>query len=247
MILGLLALEFCWPLVGSGPLYKEGSEFILNNCSKYWWTNVLLIANWYPSIEKCAPQLFYSAVDYQLYTLGLVAIYLFHRQPKAGILYSSAIMIISAFITGYVAHKLKVIPNFVARDANVDERMMFMDYIHLPTYTHAPYYFMGLLIGFKSITRTTIHISQSLREVLTRLCYTCSLLALLGPVLHNTFQILPEGAVPYYIVFQKVFYVMALFPLLLPVGQGWYKWRKRLTINEVTALLLWICQEMRQS
>lgn len=52
LILSLVALEFCWPLIGSGPFYKLGSKFVLDNCSKYWLLNVLQISNWSPALEK---------------------------------------------------------------------------------------------------------------------------------------------------------------------------------------------------
>ena len=45
--------------------------------------------------------------------------------------------------------------------------MEFMDHIHYPTFTHAPAYFIGLLVGYKVVTRTRIEITEvSALEVL---------------------------------------------------------------------------------
>ena len=215
LIFSLMALEFVWPLVGSGPFYAEVSDFVLNNCQKYWWANVLLIANYFPSLEKCAPQLFYSSVDFQLCIPAVAAILLFRRSYKAGIAFITLIILLCLISTIYIASRFQVIPNYVSRDADVRQRMIFMDYIHLPANTHAPAYFIGFLIGYKSVTKTQILISDQLRAFLTYLCYLCTLLAALGPALYNTFQILPLSLVPYYIVIQKLMYIMVLFPVLM--------------------------------
>ncbi len=38
-----------FPFLGDGPIYPIIAEaYFIDNCSKYWWTNVLLINNFYP-------------------------------------------------------------------------------------------------------------------------------------------------------------------------------------------------------
>lgn len=120
LISALLALEFCWPLIGSGPLYKQGSEYVLENCSKNWLRNILLVNNWSPSLQKCAPQLFHSAVDFQLFLIGLPAALLLYKNRRAGIAFCSLIIVSAMIMTGYAAHSKQTLPNFISRDASVE-------------------------------------------------------------------------------------------------------------------------------
>jgi hypothetical protein len=219
LILSLMALEFVWPLIGSGPFYPEVTAFVHNNCRKYWWANVMLIANYFPSLEKCAPQLFYSAVDFQLCIPAMIAILLMRRSVRAGIAFVVLLIFSCLSMTWFIAGKFAIIPNYVSDGADVLQRMDFMDYIHLPANTHAPAYFIGFLIGYKSVTRTRISISDQLRSFLSYVCYMGTALAAFGPALHNTFHVLPPALFPVYIVVQKLMYIMALLPVLLRIRE----------------------------
>lgn len=220
LVSALISLEFIWPLLASGPLYKEGSEFILTNCHNHFWNNFLLIANWFPAIEKCSPQLFYSCVDFQLNILLIFTVTVFKYRKRLALILIFVFIGLSFTITAFVASIHDVTPNFVARNSDLDDRMKFMDWIHYPTYSHLPAYFIGALIALKSATKTRIEISSKTNQFLRLLSYLLSLLALLSPALHNTFNILPKNLVPLYIVLQKFFYVFSLFPVLLPLKQG---------------------------
>lgn len=213
LVAGLIALEFVWPLIGDGPLYKEGSEFISTNCQNHYWNNFLLIANWFPSIEKCVPQLFYSCVDFQLSILLVITVTLFKYKKQLAI--SLGLIVASMIITGYTAAIHDVTPNFVSRNANLDDRMKFMDKIHLPTFSHLPAYFMGAMIALKGLTKTEISLEPYTVRRLKMACYILSIMAVFAPALHNTFQILPRSLVPIYIVLQKFFYIFCLFPSML--------------------------------
>lgn len=43
---GIILLHFLWPLVGSGPVFKEQSVQLLKPCYTEWWKNFLYINNW---------------------------------------------------------------------------------------------------------------------------------------------------------------------------------------------------------
>lgn len=219
LVFSLLALEFIWPLISSGPLYPEASKFILTNCHNYWWSNVLLIANWYPSIEKCCPQLFHSCVDFQLTFIAIGLFLILKKSTKAGLLTALALFVASLVKLYSNAVKYSVIPNYVSNGASLNDRMKYIDVIQLPTYSHLPAYVLGVICAFKTVTRKQIIISRSLSKLTSYLCFTLTLIAVMAPVIHNSSNLLTKSLVPLYIILQKVFYVFALLPVLLPSRQ----------------------------
>jgi peptidoglycan/LPS O-acetylase OafA/YrhL len=45
-LIGAICFHILWPLLGSGPVFKQISTELTKPCVKNWWTNVLLINNW---------------------------------------------------------------------------------------------------------------------------------------------------------------------------------------------------------
>lgn len=50
-ILGMVTLDLMWPLLSTGPFHQRVGEFVKNKCSENWWTNILMISNFLPSLE----------------------------------------------------------------------------------------------------------------------------------------------------------------------------------------------------
>lgn len=43
---GLLMIHMIWPLMGSGPVFREKSQKLLKPCYESWWKNFVYINNW---------------------------------------------------------------------------------------------------------------------------------------------------------------------------------------------------------
>ncbi|XP_039606416.1 O-acyltransferase like protein isoform X2 [Polypterus senegalus] len=74
--------------VGLLPVMQKGSfwnfaEMQTENCKRRWWTNLLLINNFFESSEICIPWSWYLAVDMQLYILTPVLLFVFQRSHAA--------------------------------------------------------------------------------------------------------------------------------------------------------------------
>ncbi len=49
----MVLIMFVLPFIGEGPIYAHIiEEFYSKSCQDYWWTNVILISNFYPSTVK---------------------------------------------------------------------------------------------------------------------------------------------------------------------------------------------------
>ena len=46
IIMTMVGLEICWPLIGSGPLYQQVADHLLNKCTKTAWMNFLFVNNY---------------------------------------------------------------------------------------------------------------------------------------------------------------------------------------------------------
>ena len=45
-LVGIICFHMVWPLIGSGPIFKEYARVLTEPCAKNWWTNILFINNW---------------------------------------------------------------------------------------------------------------------------------------------------------------------------------------------------------
>lgn len=113
-IVCLLAVEFLWPFLGSGPLYTEVSRDILENCSKNWYLNVLFITNWNHVLDNCINHTFYSSIDLQLFALGAIAVYLLNRNRRIGLAFCALMIVLDFVIVGVVSHKYETDPTMAA-------------------------------------------------------------------------------------------------------------------------------------
>lgn len=102
---GLVALNFLWPLISSGPVWLvKGKSFIQTPCENYLWTNFLFINNWiwpekqvsllkqtrshiglklFPTncciFSQCMVHTWFLSADFQLYLLAPIVVYLLYR------------------------------------------------------------------------------------------------------------------------------------------------------------------------
>ena len=87
------------PYVGSGPLW-----YIRNvaSCEKYWWTNILYINNFYPTVfaEQCYGVTWYLANDMQFFIISPIFLLLLYHFWKVGLATIAGTMIVSIVVIG---------------------------------------------------------------------------------------------------------------------------------------------------
>ncbi|KAI3661316.1 hypothetical protein MP638_005753 [Amoeboaphelidium occidentale] len=62
---------FLFPLMGNGPVWFKQVDSVESTCSRFWWTNLLYINNFYPTETKdvCVPWSWFMSINFQLYLL----------------------------------------------------------------------------------------------------------------------------------------------------------------------------------
>jgi peptidoglycan/LPS O-acetylase OafA/YrhL len=143
-------LFFWWTLtvyLGSGPLWQSSAGPRRQACSKYWWTNLLYINNFYPWKlgDECMGWSWYLANDMQFFVLApLVLIPLYHFFP-IGLAISGFLLSLVFVANGTIAGINKFPANMLLPDhTNAGE----LDDIYVKPYCRAAPYIVGIVLGF---------------------------------------------------------------------------------------------------
>ena len=130
------------PHVGSGPLWFFDQ---VNNCEKYWWTNILYINNFYPiaAQDECYQVTWYLANLMQFYIISPIFLLLLYHSWKIGFVTIGGIMLTSIAITG-------TFTGITNLNANVFQSVsrVYEDNIYIKPYCRINAYLIGILLGF---------------------------------------------------------------------------------------------------
>ena len=90
------------PYVGSGPLWFFRN---VHRCDQYWWTNILYINNFYPTIysDQCYGITWYLANDMQFFIISPIFLLLLYHSWELGISTIFGTMFLSIAVTGTLA------------------------------------------------------------------------------------------------------------------------------------------------
>ena len=200
-IMCLVCFEFLWPLLFNGPFFTRVGSFVHDKCRRTWFLNLFYIQNWFPVLDICAGQTFFSAVDLQLFLLGLFVISILVKSHGSGMAVAftlSCVACIKVVYNGFIYESTlslytpKLIPIKI---------LEYLDYIHMTTPVYIPSYFMGMMnglliySGFKLPTQTLQHHLFFLTLGFCLSAGSCTL-----KILYNTFDVLPQFVIPFSIM-----------------------------------------------
>ncbi|KAM9959014.1 hypothetical protein ACTFIR_000065 [Dictyostelium discoideum] len=139
------------PLMGSGPIYYQFETFAKDQCSNYWWTNILFINNFY--LDECYGVSWYLANDMQFFLLTPFIIVLYRKSKPLGWILAVSIMIASMMATLAVSIKYKI-PTFFdllgteAEIVSPHPTSQLITNIYQKPYYRIGAYIVGILIAF---------------------------------------------------------------------------------------------------
>lgn len=143
----------------------------------------------------------------QLFVLGLMVTTLLVRNKKAGLLLSLGLIVAGNVSLVYFTMKNKASPVLIDAEATREKTINYLDYVHFGTYSHLSNYFIGILAAFAVTMDGLLQKNAKIITMLYNVAVVLSGTVHFAPSLHNTFGILPQHLVPYYIVLIKFFYV----------------------------------------
>lgn len=214
-ILSVIAVEFLWPILGSGPLYTRVGKQILQDCKSNWWKHLVLMGNQSPE-EACVGHTFFTTVNLQLTILGLLVIYLLRKRVFVGVAFASFVSVGSLVWLFHILEGVKT-PLLMTPNVKWPEAANYLMRAHFPTNPHVPCFLMGLLTCF-FVRRGGLTIyPTSWRNTCIHIYLACCFLAVtsFSPALHNIYNLIPEHYYPHYIIAVKVLFVFIVSPTIL--------------------------------
>jgi peptidoglycan/LPS O-acetylase OafA/YrhL len=148
-----LFVLFLWwqlsPYFVKGPLWFLHTPRIEATCGTYWWTNVLYINNFWPTMEinMCLGWSWYLAVDMQFYIFSPIFIYLFYKNRTIGWIVTGVALL------GSFAANIAITD---AYDLNYNlllaTRETYYNHIYTKPYARAPPYLLGIMAAVYYLT-----------------------------------------------------------------------------------------------
>lgn len=141
---------FLWqvfPAIGSGPGWEYYSGILaVNPCSKYWWSNLLLIQNVVPwsEVDTCVGWGWYLGNDWHFFLISPFIILLYLRNKKLG--YSSLFLVLGGtWIATFLISLLnKFGPSVTAQDPTGGN---WQAYLYFRPWTRFGPYGVGAITG----------------------------------------------------------------------------------------------------
>ena len=207
----ITCFDFIWPLVLNGPFHSRVSSWISWKCSKNWWWNLSMISVFLPALEICAPHTYFTSIDMMLFLLGLIAVTLLVKYPNLGIFFSSGMVTLGLSLMIHYCAVYEIPPAVIMDHIRAQKVVDFLDTIQMSLYSYFHNYFLGLLTAFFLKRGFTLTINSFKDHILWFSLIGLSLaLAEVSPALHNTFDVVPQELVPYYLVFNRLCFSAAV-------------------------------------
>lgn len=204
VVLAITCMDFVWPLILNGPFHSRVASWISNKCGNNWWWNIPLISIFFPALEICAPHTYYASVDLMMFLLGLAVITLLVKKPFLGVLTSTAMMALGVSLMMYYTALFEVPPAVMLNHIRAQKVVDYLDTMQMSLYAFFNNYFLGVLIAYFLKQGFVLKINSAKEHVFwIGLIGLSMILAETSPALHNTFDVIPQSLVPYYIVFNR--------------------------------------------
>lgn len=149
----LLFNDKIFGFLGEGPFWFEFRSKV-RDCSKYWWTNLLYINNFYPmrANDMCMPWAWYLAVDMQFHIFAPLVLFSAYRFRLRGLLTIVGLLMTASFVTtaAIVAHydeqgtTAAAALAHISRNSARDE----MSLIYVKPYCRIAPYLIGMTLGY---------------------------------------------------------------------------------------------------
>lgn len=99
-------------------------------------------------ISTCVSHTYYSAVDFQLFVVGLGVVYLIKKSALVGVVLATLLIVYGNYDVYWKTQHLGVSPILIHKDFSPQQMMDYFDQIHLQTTTYLSHYFSGVVIAY---------------------------------------------------------------------------------------------------
>jgi hypothetical protein len=185
-------------------------------CSNNWWYNALFISIYKPALDLCAPHTYYTSIDFNMFILGLIALYLLVNHRRAGIAFCIAGIVIGNGLLYYYAWFYRITPSVLTINNRAQQVVNYLDVVQMSLYSFFCSYFTGILLadmlkhGFRASLKSRSDHIKWISAI-----YVTLTVAETTPALHNTFDLLPQSLVPMHIILTRLAFTATITLLVI--------------------------------
>lgn len=125
---------------GQGPFWWQ-MELLTKKCHEYWWTNLLYINNFHPSVydQQCLPWTWYLANDFQFFVFGVIFMCVTNKIRRCSELLLTVFIIVSVCVTVWICIHWNVAA------LNLTDGGLMQNKIYDKPYNRVPAYIVGMI------------------------------------------------------------------------------------------------------
>ncbi|XP_029832846.2 nose resistant to fluoxetine protein 6 [Ixodes scapularis] len=168
------------PLVGSGPLWKETMDPLLENCMQSWWTNLLYVSNYLPYDKMCLLHTWFQAVNMQFFIIALPLLLFVYKCRVLGLTLVVSLCLISTLAVGLITYFFQLPPALLLSTSEWSKAVQHLNLIYFQPFTHFGPFCVGLFCGYYLIQNKGITLKPTTLVVGWLSALVCALVALLG-------------------------------------------------------------------
>jgi hypothetical protein len=225
-LMTIVAMEFVWTMLFNGPMFTRVSSFVLEKCSRSWWWQLTFMQNMFPGLDICAGHTFFSAVDMQLFLIGLLVMSVMVRSQVKGILLCLVMAIFSVARVLYISHKHDTYGTLYRPWPSTTKILEYIDLIHMPTAIYVPGYVFGLVHGlflYKGFRITVKNIWLNI--ILISIAFNLPSVTGVLNGLYNEFGIIPQSMAPLLVVTNRLLNILPSAILLTYYMTIWHPFK----------------------
>ncbi|XP_054263046.1 nose resistant to fluoxetine protein 6-like [Macrosteles quadrilineatus] len=149
--------------IGSGPLWNAVVRREKDQCSQYWWVNLLFLNNYLGGDKMCLLQSWYIACDFQLFVGGTLLLLLLNRRPLLGLPLSAVLLAVglaAPFLGTYLYNRPALLTFYKGMWEQVRTDDVYLS-VYSQAHYRAPGYLIGVLAGYAVFRRRTTELTKS--------------------------------------------------------------------------------------
>ncbi|XP_015781760.1 uncharacterized protein LOC107359732 [Tetranychus urticae] len=146
ILLPAMAIEVILPLFGSGPIYQSINQYRANICVNNFWRTILHIQNNSHPLQICASSTWSLAVEWQLFALACILVYIYKRNYRLGLTLNILTVIFGLYRVIMIFLNNNLIVNIFVITKGFRDTMHRAEHYYISTEARICYYFCGILM-----------------------------------------------------------------------------------------------------
>ncbi|XP_063369720.1 nose resistant to fluoxetine protein 6-like isoform X2 [Cydia amplana] len=133
-----------------GPVYPKIAFYEQQMCEKNWLPALLMVGNYYNTLEMCHPATWYIPCDFHMYVMTLVLLYVYRKNSRIGTAAATIVLVIGfimPMITVYVYDLPAILAFNLGVDINIRPNSNFRNF-YIKTHNRMGPYAIGLAVGY---------------------------------------------------------------------------------------------------